>query len=86
MSPRNLPPLAIDTTYRAQDFEGFAFAARGLNKAITGEDTPILRLNLSNKTIIEIPASENDLHFLMRVLMEAYPSIAVAHFKERGWT
>jgi hypothetical protein len=86
MTRRNLPPLEVDTTYRARDFEGFEFSARILHKAVTGEDTAILRLLLANRTILEIPTSEDDLHRLLRNLMEAYPSVAKEHAKVRGWT
>lgn len=83
MTRRNLPPLQVDTTYRAQDFEGFDFSARVLNEMVTGEDTAILRVRLSNATIIEIPASDEDLLYLMRVLMEAHPDAAKEHLKTR---
>ena len=85
MTRRNLPPLEVGTTYRATDFEGFDFAARSLNKSVTGEDTAILRLRLANATILEIPASDEDLLYLMRVLMEAHTNEAKAHAKTRQW-
>lgn len=77
MSSKNLPPLEVDTTYRARDFEYFEFSAQSLHHAMTGEETAILRLHLANKTKIDIPATETDLHFLMRVLMAAYPKVAM---------
>jgi hypothetical protein len=52
---------------------------------VTGEDTAILRLRLSNATILEIPASLDDLLFLMRVLMDANGEQAKEHLKDRGW-
>ena len=52
---------------------------------VAGEDTAILRLHLANATILEIPAKDEDLHYLLRVLMEAYPSVAKEHAKVRGW-
>ena len=85
MSPRNLPPLEVNTVYRAQDFEEFDFSALALNRMVSGEETAILRLRLANKTILEIPAEELDLHSLMRILMEAYPSVAQEFAKARGW-
>jgi hypothetical protein len=85
MSPRNLPPLEVNTVYRAQDFQEFDFSARVLHQQVTGEDTAILRVHLANKTILEMPAKESDLHYLMRNLMEAYPSVAKEHAKARGW-
>ena len=71
MSRRNLPPLQVNTVYRAQDFQGFDFSARVLHHAVTGEDTAILRARLANKTILEIPLKDEDLHQLLRTLMEA---------------
>lgn len=85
MPPRNLPPLEVDTTYRAVDFEGFAFSAEVLHRALTGEETAILRLRLANRTTLEIPAKSEDLHYLLRTLMEAYPAVALDHAKTRGW-
>jgi|KBSSwiStaDraftv2_1062776.scaffolds.fasta_scaffold58777_5 hypothetical protein len=85
MTPKNLPPLEVGTTYRARDFANFEFAARDLYRAVAGEDTAILRLHLANATILEIPAKDEDLHYLLRVLMEAYPSVAKEHAKVRGW-
>ena len=86
MRPRNLPPLEVSTVYRVQDFEEFDFSGRDLHLAVTGEDTAILRVRLANRTILEIPAKEEDLHHLLRVLMEAFPSVAQEHAKARGWT
>jgi len=85
MTRKNLPPLEVDTTYRVREFANFEFSARVLQKAVTGEDTAILRLHLANATILEIPAKDEDLHYLLRVLMEAYPSVAKEHAKVRGW-
>jgi hypothetical protein len=85
MTQKNLPPLEVGTTYRAQGFEGFEFSARSLHHQVTGEDTAILRLRLSNATILEIPASLDDLLFLMRVLMDANGKQAKEHLKDRGW-
>jgi hypothetical protein len=85
MSPRNLPPLEVNTVYRAQDFQEFDFSARVLHQQVTGEDTAILRVHLANKTMLEIPAKEEDLHHLLRVLMEAYPSVAKQHVQASGW-
>ena len=85
MQRKILPPLLADTTYRAQDFAGFEFSAQSLHQAVTGEETAILRLLLSNATRLEIPAKDSDLHYLLRTLMEAYPSVAKDHVKMRGW-
>ena len=63
MSEKSLPPLGVGTTYRVQEeFANFEFSARVLQKAVTGEDTAILRLHLANATILEIPAKDDDLH------------------------
>jgi hypothetical protein len=85
MTRQNLPPLEVGTIYRLQDFRGFEFSARALHQDVTGEDTAILRVHLANQTILEIPASEDDLHHLLRVLMEACPEAAQEHAKVRGW-
>lgn len=85
MTAKNLPPLQVGQTYRATEFQGFAFSAHSLHKAVTGEDTAILRLRLSNETILEIPAQTEDLHYLLRTLIEAYGSVAIEHLKARGW-
>lgn len=85
MSRKNLPPLEVGTIYRARDFEGFEYTSQPLQKAVIGEDTAILRLKLSNATIIEIPADTHELHYLLRTLMEAYPVVAIEHAKQRGW-
>lgn len=84
MPPTNLPPLEVNTLYRTQDFEGFEFSARVLHQMVTDEDTAILRLRLSNKTILEIPATDEDLHYLLRVLMEAYPDVVQQHLNARN--
>lgn len=85
MTRRNLPPLEVGMVYRVPDFQGFEFSARVLQRDILGEDTAILRVHLANKTILEIPAIEDDLHHLLRILMEAYPEVAREHAKIRGW-
>ncbi len=86
MTRRNLPPLEVGTTYRAQDFEYLEFASQKFHREVTGEDTAILRLLLANATILEIPVSDSDLEHHMRLLMEAYPEKAIEHVKTRGWS
>ena len=85
MTRRNLPPLEVGTTYRAQDFQSLGFSAQRLHQQVTGEDTAILRLHLANATILEIPVSDEALQHHLRLLMEAFPQEAVAHAKSRGW-
>ena len=85
MTRKNLPPLEVNTVYRARNFQNFEFSARFLQKAVAGEDIAILRLHLANKTILEIPAKDEDLHYLLRTLMEAYPSVGKEHARLRYW-
>lgn len=83
MSQKNLPPLEVDTRYRVQAFEGFGFSSQPHNRGLTGEDTAILLLKLSNATILEIPAAEAQLGYLLTTLMEAYPVKALDHLRQR---
>lgn len=83
LSRKNLPPLATGTTYRSQDFEYLEFVAQRLYFQVSGEDTAILRLHLSNATILEIPISDGDLQNHMRLLMDAFPTHAIDHLVQR---
>lgn len=83
MKHRTLPPLLADTTYRTQGFERLEFSTRKLYQDMKGEDTAILRLHLSNATILEIPIADEDLRHHMRLLMEAFPNDALDHLVER---
>ncbi len=85
MTHRSLPPLEVGAVYRVNDFQSFEYTAQSLQKAVTGEDTAILRLHLSNQTILEIPASTEMLHVLLRNLIEAYGPVAIDHLKLRKW-
>ena len=69
MTARNLPPLEVATTYVAADFEQFDFLAA----ALSGRG-PTLRVHLRNRTIIEIPATDEALRYLRNVLNAAYPT------------
>ena len=75
MSRRPLPPLQVDTAYVAADFERFEY----FGNRLTGEATATLRLHLKNGTTLDVPADDESLHFLMRVLMEAFPPVAKEH-------
>lgn len=83
--PRNLPPLEVGTAYQAQDFEGFEFEARKLHRALTGEDRAILRLHLSNATKLDIPAKDEDLLYLLRMLILAHPKETLDFVKTQPW-
>jgi hypothetical protein len=75
-----LPPLTVETNYLASDFERFEYFGGSLtgNKAI-------LRLHLSNRTILDLPASDEELRRLLVVLCEAFRPHAIAHLKSGGW-
>ncbi len=77
MTRKKLPPLEVDQTYRVQDFEEFEFVAESSWRNLTGEDTAIVRVRLSNATIFEIPAKTQSLKDLMGTLVEAFPSEAI---------
>lgn len=83
MSHRFLPPLEAGIHYRVADFQSFEYGHRSLRKAVTGEDTSILHLHLSNMTTLDLPVSDEAFHHLLRVLMEAFPSEALAHARQR---
>jgi methyl coenzyme M reductase beta subunit len=85
MAKKTLPPLEVGTVYRVNDFEYFEFTAETLQKAVTGEETAILRIYLKNQTILEVPTSTEKLHFLLRNLMSAYPQVAIDFATERNW-
>ena len=85
MTRKNLPPLEVGAIYRVPDFQSFEYMAQSLQKAVTGEDTAILRVHLLNATILEIPIQTEDLHFLLRTLIDAYGETAIAHLKQRKW-
>jgi hypothetical protein len=67
------------------DFQGFDYTAQSLQKAVAGEDTAILRLRLSNETILEIPSTTEGMHYLLRTLIDAYGTVALSHLRERKW-
>jgi hypothetical protein len=81
MIPRNLPPLEVGTPYVAADFQEFEY----VGSLLTGS-TSILRLHLKNGTTIDLPASDDALRYLLTILCEAFPRVATAHVRERGWT
>ena len=85
MPKRTLPPLEVNAVYRVAEFDHFEFTAESLQKAVTGEETAILRLILKNQTVLEVPTSTVSLHFLLRNLMDAYPTVAVEHALTRRW-
>lgn len=80
MKGKNLPPLEVGQAYRAKDFERFEY----VGSALTGQ-TAILRLHLSNKTTIDLPASDDELRRLLFVLCDAFGSDAISHLRSRGW-
>ena len=80
MSLKPLPVLEVGQAYSAVDFDRFQYSsARG------PEGSAALLLHLSNGTTIHLPASDQELARLMRVLVEAYPEAAIAHLKARNW-
>ncbi|KSV84534.1 hypothetical protein N183_11960 [Sinorhizobium sp. Sb3] len=83
MSQRFLPPLEADTRYRVAEFQSFSFGHRTLLKAVTGEDTSILHLHLSNRTTLDLPVSDEALQYLMVTLMDVFPQQAIDRVKER---
>lgn len=79
MTHKNLPPLEVGATYRVADFAKFEWWSGRL----TGEATATLRLHLKNGTILEIPATEEELQYLQHNLNEAFPKRAVEYAKTR---
>ena len=86
MSQRFLPPLEADTSYRVADFEFFEYGHRSLRKVVTGEDTSILHLHLKNRTTLDLPVSDEALHFLMRSLIHSFPTVALDEIKRQPWS
>jgi hypothetical protein len=80
MPMKNLPPLAVGQAYQAADFESFDYAGSKL----TGSKA-ILRLHLKNKTTIDLPTTNDELHVLLRLLCDAFGPVAIAHLKNRKW-
>jgi len=79
-SPKKpLPPLATQTNYMAADFDHFEY----FGLALTGSKA-ILRVSLKNGTTIDLPTTDDDLQWLLRTLIEAFPAAAIARLKGRG--
>jgi hypothetical protein len=79
-SKKILPPLLAGTAYEAADFERFDYCG----SILTGSKA-ILRLHLKNGTIIDLPASDDELKRLAIMLSEAFGPHVIAHLKKRGW-
>ncbi len=77
---KKLPPLEVGQVYEAAGFESFEYSGSKL----TGSK-PILRLHLKNRTIIDLPTTDDELSRLMYMLCDAFPPAAVELFRERGW-
>lgn len=86
MSQRFLPPLEADTSYRVADFEWFEYSGRSLMRPLAGEDTNILRLHLKNRTTLDLPATDEALHHLLRNLIHAFPVVALDEIKSQPWS
>ncbi|MCG8356990.1 MAG: hypothetical protein MI920_15600 [Kiloniellales bacterium] len=71
MTAKNLPPLEVGQAYYAADFERFEY----FGAKLTGSKA-ILRLHLKNGTTVDLPASDEELQFLMRCLCAAFPEEA----------
>ena len=76
MSRRSLPPLEINSVYRANNFENIEFASRDFWKDISGEDTAIFRIRLARATVLEVAISDDDLKRHMHHLISAFPDSA----------
>ncbi len=76
---RPMPLLSAGTAYEAADFETFVYSG-----ALLPGSKPILRLNLKNGTIIDLPTTDQELQHLLVVLCDAFPVAAVSHLKARG--
>lgn len=85
MSDRNLPPLQADTSYRVADFQYFEYSHASIRQPLTGEDTSILRLHLKNRTILDLPLSDEQLRHMQRTLIAAFPADALAYIKTMPW-
>jgi hypothetical protein len=82
MSRKLLPPLEVAQAYLAVDFESFSY----FHKRLIGGSKSILRLTLRNATTIDLPATDEQLQHLLRILCEAFPKEATKHVVEtRGW-
>lgn len=82
---KNLPPLQASTAYRATDFQRFEYFGSQLRQATDGENTAILRLHLKNSTIIDLPAEDEELRRLARVLIAAMPLNAITFLQDQPW-
>lgn len=80
MSQKNLPPLEVQTSYRAQDFESFEY----FGSKLTGS-TAILRLHLANETTIDLPANDDELRRLALVLTGDFGPHVIDYLKSNGW-
>lgn len=78
MNKKNLPPLQVDTDYEVVDFERFEYSS-----GWPAGNKPRLRLHLKNRCILNLPVQSQDLVHLMRVLIDAFPQDAAAHFGKR---
>lgn len=85
MSQKFFPPLEAGTSYRVADFESFELGRAVLLKPLTGEDTGILHLHLKNRTTLDLPVSDEQLQHLMRVLVHAFPQMAIDEIKSQPW-
>lgn len=63
----------------------FEYTGRSLRKAVTGEDIGILHAHLENGTILDLPSTDENLLFLLRNLIDAFPQEAFDHIKTRPW-
>ena len=75
-----MPPLEVGPPYLAADFERFEY----VGSMLTGSKA-ILRLHLKNGTIIDLPASDDELKRLAVMLSEAFGPHVISHLKSRGW-
>ena len=78
MRTKKFLTLEVGRIHELSEFESFEYSG----SALTGSKA-ILRLHLKNKTIVDLPASDDELRRLMFLLMEAFPKDAAKHVKER---
>lgn len=77
--PRPLPPLEAGVAYRAEEFRKFDYYGASLPGKV-----PILRLNLTNGTTIDLPSNEQAFRDLLYLLVCAFPDDAVEQLKKFG--
>ncbi len=63
---RNLPPLEVGAAYIADDFESFQYFT-----SPSAGSQAMLRLRLKHGTTIDLPASDEELTRLVRMLADA---------------